>query len=327
MTDTRQQDYQDCFVTYELLDSLSEGHPIIDGLLIETNIFTIVAKPGTGKSALCRHLAAQAVEKGYSVHYLDMDSSASQIKQHGKWLLDRGVKYAAPQVVPGRSIDDLMRGLVWYAEQDEVFNKHLFILDTAKKFMNLMDKSEIKDFNNMLRAIGATFIMASHANKHLSEKGDLVYEGTQDVESDVDQLHYLYAIKEEGKQIITAYKTTKHRDARIESKTFELDLGTLECRDVEYRDVRAEEQGKPAEIFLNKQQQDTVDTLWRLWRANNTTLVIPRAAFDGQLRCQGFKGKFTDKLKPLANKSLLEYTSQTVRVTPRLLTMARSLED
>ena len=67
----------------------------------------------------------------------------------------------------------------------------VFILDTLKKFIDMLDKKSVKPFFCLLRqltALGATIILLGHANKHRDNNGNLVFEGVGDVLSDTDAM-------------------------------------------------------------------------------------------------------------------------------------------
>ena len=242
MTDPRLEQYQNCFVTLDEIEALSDGNPLIDHLIMETHIIAFVAKPGVGKSAVLRHLAKQMALNGSRVQYLDVDSAPSQIKRNARDLITSGVSYAAPQIKRGASVADLVAGLTYYADCQEDMSDMVIIMDTTKKFMNMMSKDSIKEWFLLLRSIGCTVILAAHANKHLDADGNIVYEGTGDLESDCDDMLMLYAERDDlhGLQTISSY-IHKARSADITPQSWRLDVNTMELTDCDYVDVRASE--------------------------------------------------------------------------------------
>ena len=270
--------YKDCFVTYEDLESLSDGKPVIPGIIMETHIIAMVAKPGVGKSAVLRHMAEEMVRNGYEVHYLDVDSSASQIKRQGRQMLDAGVHYAAPQIKPERSVQDLIDGLKAMGEAKEKPGNLVIIMDTTKKFMNMMSKVDIKEFFLMLRAIGGTVVMAAHANKHQDDDNKIVYEGTGDLESDCDDMLMLYCDKDEERQVqtISSY-IHKSRSTDIKPQSWQLSLSDMSVQSISYIDLFAKD-GEVDEIpkpTLPFSQQTTMNILLALQATDSSSMLVP----------------------------------------------------
>ena len=66
----------------------------------------------------------------------------------------------------------------------------VLIVDTLKKFVELMSKGGARLFFSLMRALtqrGATVILLGHTNKHRGPDGKLVFEGVGDVRADVDE--------------------------------------------------------------------------------------------------------------------------------------------
>jgi hypothetical protein len=65
----------------------------------------------------------------------------------------------------------------------------VIILDTLKKFTNIMDKKLASDFGKQMRMFvtnGGTIIMLAHTNKNRDADGKVVFSGTSDIVDDVD---------------------------------------------------------------------------------------------------------------------------------------------
>ena len=63
------------------------------------------------------------------------------------------------------------------------------ILDTLKKFTDLMHKKEASEFGIISRnfvSSGGTLICLAHTNKHKNAEGKSVYSGTSDIRDDSD---------------------------------------------------------------------------------------------------------------------------------------------
>ena len=65
----------------------------------------------------------------------------------------------------------------------------IIILDTLKKFVDLMDKKNSSIFMNVARAFsshGGSLILLAHTNKHRDANGKVVAGGTSDIIDDAD---------------------------------------------------------------------------------------------------------------------------------------------
>ena len=70
----------------------------------------------------------------------------------------------------------------------------VIILDTLKKFTDLMHKRESSEFGNISRefiSAGGTLICLAHTNKHRSADGKPIYSGTSDISDDCDCVYIL----------------------------------------------------------------------------------------------------------------------------------------
>jgi hypothetical protein len=82
-------------------------------------------------------------------------------------------------------IQNLMRDLAGTGEAQGV----VIVLDTLKKFTDLMDKSASTAFGTVARGFvsaGGTLITLAHTNKHPDAKGRGIHSGTSDIVDDCD---------------------------------------------------------------------------------------------------------------------------------------------
>ena len=96
------------------------------------------------------------------------------------------------------------------------------ILDTVKKFTNLLDSSAASEANEKFRAFtanGGTIIGLGHVNKHKNEDGEHIYKGTSDVLDDWDAAWIGTPIPE-GNQAVVNFKNMKRRGDLPSSVSF-----------------------------------------------------------------------------------------------------------
>lgn len=103
----------------------------------------------------------------------------------------------------------------------------LIIVDTLKKFVDLMDKRSAADFGTLVRQFvlaGGTFFALAHTRKNEGADGKLVYSGTTDVTEDFDGACLLVPLQERGTQgeKLVQFQFFKRRGANAD-QTFAFD--------------------------------------------------------------------------------------------------------
>jgi hypothetical protein len=94
----------------------------------------------------------------------------------------------------------------------------IVVLDTAKKFMDLMDKKDSSKFGTLAREFsqaGGSVIVLAHTNKR-RDNGELVYGGTSDVVDDFDCM-YIFDIVGVQDGIHTVEATNKKARGDVSS--------------------------------------------------------------------------------------------------------------
>ena len=183
----------------EYLDGLGKEKFLYPNLLIDKQILTIIAKPGGGKTSFfLNEVCGVVAKKGYEVFLLDADSPPSDHKMMQKVANKQGFQILQAHSENGSGIDGQLKFIKSMAENNMDLDKKVFIFDTLKKYVDLMNKRATKEFFTLMRKLtnlGATCVLLAHANKHL-EKGtnNLVFEGVGDVISDSDCLIYFEVV-------------------------------------------------------------------------------------------------------------------------------------
>lgn len=117
----------------------------------------------------------------------------------------------------------MLTAMLRSAIADESASSTIVILDTAKKFMDLLDRKSVNAFNTELEsytAAGGTVVAPGHVNKHKNENDEYVYKGTSDV---VDDWHCAWLgtpIEGEGDTRLTNFTNLKARGDVPDSVTF-----------------------------------------------------------------------------------------------------------
>lgn len=175
------------------------------------------AAPNTGKTLITLNLLARAVADGRvdpdKVFYVNMDDSSTGVcekvaiaEQYGFHTIAGGEHNFKPAVLVD-SLSELVR--------TKTAKGCVVVIDTLKKFVDLMQKSECTQFGVIARSFvqaGGTLVALAHTNKKSGEDGKAVYGGTADIVQDCDCMYVMTATKEStGDQVLVRFENQKKR--------------------------------------------------------------------------------------------------------------------
>lgn len=183
---------QEFILSQEEAEKISEPEWIYEDLVIQGHVVVIVAEPNAGKTTLMFHLAAEMAQN-YEVFYVNADISGGDAKQMVFNAQEQGFTLMLPDMA-GSSMDEVVSKLALMNQQGGDFTGCVFIFDTLKKMTDVINKNRAKELYKLFRSLsakGMTIILLAHTNKHKGPDDKLVYEGTADLRSDVDELIYL----------------------------------------------------------------------------------------------------------------------------------------
>lgn len=177
---------------------------VLDRVAILGQWTTLYASPNTGKTLLVLWMLKQALEAGRidgaSVFYVNADDSYRGVVEKTELAEEWGFHMLAPNQ-NGFSSSDITQLMIDLAESGEAHGVVL-VLDTLKKFTDLMQKKEAANFGNISRGFvssGGTLVCLAHTNKHKSGDGRSVYSGTSDIRDDSDCVYIIE--KADGSQV------------------------------------------------------------------------------------------------------------------------------
>ena len=188
-----EHDFGELIPNGEQIEMSKKAKVLIEAVAKEGNVSIVCAPPNSGKTAIMfYHSAPKLAKLGYNVYYVDADSNASVHGLMYKFSRLKKFTWLNPYVAKKR----MDRGVFL----DTVFKNvdphdSVIIIDTLKKFCDLMRKSDIKDFfvkAKSFAAKGGTVVVLSHTNKYPDSEGKWIFEGTNEIESEPDALTYLY---------------------------------------------------------------------------------------------------------------------------------------
>ncbi|WP_084610177.1 PriCT-2 domain-containing protein [Sedimenticola selenatireducens] len=151
----------------------------------------IFAKPNSGKTLLSLWLLIEAINdqrmKGSNVFYVNADDSHKGLAHKLRLAEKHGFKMLAPGYAGFKAsiLVDVLNQMIASGES----RGRVLILDTLKKFTDLMKKDRASEFGEVIRQFvlhGGTAVMLAHVNKHRAEDGKVIYSGTSDSVDDAD---------------------------------------------------------------------------------------------------------------------------------------------
>lgn len=201
----------------ELEAALSEESYVLPGIALRGQGTMLYASANTGKTLLTMHLLSEGVRKHglnpRSVFYVNVDDTASGLveklgicEELGINMLSEGYReFSAPKLLP---IIELL------TLQDEAKDS-IVVVDTLKRFTDLMDKRSSAAFTKAIRAFvlkGGTFIALAHTNKNRNARGKSVYGGTSDF---VDDMDCAYILDELSVDAVTNTKVVEFTNIKL----------------------------------------------------------------------------------------------------------------
>jgi archaellum biogenesis ATPase FlaH len=245
----------------------------------------LAAKPNAGKTALMTDIAALMVKAGKEVSYVNADASGSDTKAYHYHAVQHGYSAAFPSMAVDGSMTKVVDQLRGMAATSADLTKQVLIFDTLKKMTDVIQKKQLRELLDLLRrltAMGATVICLGHCNKYRDAEGNLIYEGTGDLEADVDELIYLESGNDPltGKKVISTY-LQKVRSA-IEPISFEMGNDKYRtCTQLpEFIDIKA------TNITSDKERKLVGDNQWLISK-------VSAALLDGELSLTELKDKLS----------------------------------
>lgn len=198
-----------------LEQQIKETRYIIPSIAVQGEVTNIFAPPNTGKTLILIseliYMSRNGHLDGLEIYYINCDDGLRGAIEKAKLLEEVGIQ-AIALAHNGFNPQHFARHLLTMAKE-ETADSVVVILDTLKKFTDVMQKQVSKQFFDSLRAFamkGGTVIALAHTNKNKDASGELVYAGTSEGLDDVDCAYILD--KEENPETKTVkFKNLKRR--------------------------------------------------------------------------------------------------------------------
>jgi len=244
---------------------------IMDRIAILGQWTSIYAAPGTGKTLLTLWMLRDQISKGLidgdQVFYVNADDNYKGMTEK----LEIAEKFGLQVLVPnfnGFSVDQMVPLMISLAKSGQAHGV-IFVLDTLKKFTNLMDKRTSSEFGNTARQFvtaGGSLIVLAHTNKHKDVEGKGIYSGTSDIVDDSDCGFIIDKLDESdefgGKKTTVEFSNIKSRGDVASMLGFTYSTGGQSYSDLLDSVIRIDEkslEGSKREIVIEKLLARDVD--------------------------------------------------------------------
>jgi len=191
---------------------------VLGNVALLGQITAFFASHGTGKTLLTLKMLIDSITagtiKGEDVFYLNCDDNQRGIITKLELAEKHGFQMLADnhQGFKSSMMSEILQSVI---TSDSAHDK-IIILDTLKKFTDLMNKRDSSEFMKTLRSFvshGGTAIVLAHVNKNRQDNGKLSYAGTTDVADDSD-CYYVIDVVDDGKESSTKTVIFENRKGR-----------------------------------------------------------------------------------------------------------------
>ena len=164
---------------------------VLDRIAILGQWTTLYAAPNGGKTLLTLWMLIQQVKSGEidgsKIYYVNADDHYKGSVEKLELLEPHKINVLIPN--QNNFDTDKLTRLIGQLTKDNEAMGQVIILDTLKKFTDLMDKKASSEFGKLARTFvgaGGTIIALAHTNKNKDEEGKGVAGGTSDIMDDCD---------------------------------------------------------------------------------------------------------------------------------------------
>lgn len=196
-------------------NAVEEVH-VMGEIVLKGQATAIYAAPNTGKTVLAFRLLTEAIHSGRinpaKLYYLNMDDTGSGLREKVRLAEEYGFHVLAEGHADFQISAFL--GMVNEMIKNDQCKDVIIVLDTLKKFTNLMDKGISSGFAKVIRRFvlkGGTLIALAHTNKNPGRNGKPIHSGTSDIVDDFDCAYTLAMISIDQSTKVVEFENFKRR--------------------------------------------------------------------------------------------------------------------
>jgi len=217
----------------ELAKQVADEVFVFEPLALRGQSTCIYAAPNTGKTLLVIKGLINAIAQGRippsHVRFVNADDNSRGLVQK----LQIAEKNGFDMLSPGHNGFEttMLPDLLIQASTDGTARNLIMILDTAKAFTDLMDKTKSSTFTRVVRkfvAQGGTLIALAHVNKKKAVDGRSIHAGTTDIKDDFDCV-YVVDVIDKGREsgtCVVEFNYEKRRGSVADTARFSYRVGS-----------------------------------------------------------------------------------------------------
>jgi hypothetical protein len=199
---------------------------ILPQIALSGDLTIINAAPNAGKTLITLWLLSQRdieATKEQTILYINADDSFPGGIEKAEFMEGFNVH----SLIPNQSgfDTDKLTAILREAIKTQAAGDLIIVLDTLKKFVNMMDKNFARSFNILLREFtqaGGTVIALAHTNKHKNGDGKGVAEGVGDFLNDFDCC-YILDVEQTDETKTIVFENQKLRGPNVKRVSFTYD--------------------------------------------------------------------------------------------------------
>lgn len=212
----------------QMREQMASAKYVAGKLALAGQITVLYAGPNTGKTLLTLKLVSEALAVGEALDYvfhINLDDTYEGAITKAELGNRFGFSVLTPEQfsLPAEYFEELVERVL----ADNEARKALFILDTVKKFTDVMDKKASSQFMSTCRkftASGGTIIALAHTNKNKGQDTHGVPGGTSDILDDCDCAYVIDMVSKqkvsEGTECTVEFCNKKARGPVVQSALY-----------------------------------------------------------------------------------------------------------
>ena len=209
----------------ELEDQAVLQKPLLGAVCMAGEATVWFASHGIGKTLIFLSLLLAAIDArlidAAKVFYINVDDSSNGLAQKARILSEPGV-HVLSQGHLGFKVAMLTSILEAMVENGSAAGTFI-VIDTLKKFVDLMNKKEASAFAEIARRFvlrGGTLLGFAHVNKHRGGNGKVIYAGTSDIINDFDCAYSIDVVEETDSVRTVSFECLKSRGGGLRETAY-----------------------------------------------------------------------------------------------------------
>jgi hypothetical protein len=200
----------------DIRQQIIDEKPLLDRLVLSGQLTLWFGSTNAGKTLIFLSLLNDAIAEGridgQQVYYINADDSGSGLATKTELMEDLGCHTVAPgyRGFESHKLDELLTDMAAFGQAKGLF----VILDTAKKFVDPMNKKDTSRFATICRSFsmkGGTMLVLAHTNKNAGADGKERYAGTADLPQDFDAAYTMNILSDQPDEKVVEFTKFKGR--------------------------------------------------------------------------------------------------------------------